>query len=252
MKCLHHSDYSAISLFHVFCSEQSLKRVGELRIPRVLHCAAIIQSRVYVVGGLRTPGVPLNTIEVFDLRDLCMDAGQIRIPSYARFGASCAHFRKRLWIVGGIAKIESSFHLLSEIWVLDPNQRKWFKSKFPVPIAYASIAAVDADTLLVVGGRSVSLSGELQPSDKVWMYSHHSRRWAQLTSASLRKPRCNACLLVADRQLYLLGGCSENDVDHLRGTSAEVLDLREPGRGWQSIERLPVPICGHTVARMSL
>lgn len=218
-------------------------------MPRVLHCAAALGRKLYVVGGLRTPGVPLNTIEVFDLHDLCLDAGQLRLPSYARFGASCAEFRRRLWIIGGIAKIDSAFHLLSEIWVLDAARRKWFKSRFPVPIAYASMVSVDGDTLYVVGGRCVSLSGQLQPSEKVWAYSQQTRRWTQL--ASLKQPRCNGCLLSVQRRLYLLGGCSENDVEHLRGTLAECYDLAEPAKGWQPLERLPVPICGNTVARIT-
>ena len=227
-----------------------LQTLLSLRTPRVQHSAVVAGDRLYVICGCEATNRPVNTVECIHLMSTSRSE-LIKLPTFGRFGQSAVYFRSRLWIVGGIAKIDNNFHLLSEIWVLDvANTNKWIKSKFPVPIAFAGICAVNEEFIYVVGGRCVGLTGKLQPSEKVWCYSAATRRWQQI--ASLNQPRCNCCCVPVGDQIYAFGGSLENDAEHLRGQTGEFYELRNANQGWQMLSKnLPASIAGQSVTKIS-
>lgn len=233
-------------------NSRQLQRVLTLRTPRVQHSAVVAGDRLYVICGCKATNRPVNTVECIHLMSATRPE-LISLPkkTFGRFGQSAVYFRSRLWIIGGIAKIDNNFHLLSEIWVLDvQNRNKWIKSKFPVPIAFAGICSVKEEFIYVVGGRCVGLNGKLQPSEKVWCYSAASRRWQQV--ASLNQPRCNCCCVSVGERIYAFGGSPENDPEHLRGQSGEFYEPRNANQGWRMLNKnLPASISGQSVTKIS-
>lgn len=132
-------------IFRFQLSNRKIILISSLKQPRIQHSSIVVNDRLYVVCGCKTLNVPVNTIECIHLmssKPSNLKSELLKLPSYGRFGTAVAYFRSRLWIIGGIAKIDNNFHLLSEIWILDlkdAENPKWIKSKFPVPIAFAGI-----------------------------------------------------------------------------------------------------------------
>ena len=238
-------------------NKRKIQLIFNLKIARIQHSCVVTGDRLYVICGCKSLNVPVNNVECVHLmsggKSFKLKSELIKLPTYGRFGQSSIYFRNRLWIIGGIAKIDNNFHLLSEIWILDvQNTNKWIKSKFPVPIAYAGICSVNEEFIYVVGGRCVGLNGKLQPSEKVWCFNVQTKRWQQI--ASLNQARCNCCCVLLDNNklIYAFGGSLENDTEHLRGQTCEFYELNNPNEGWKMLNKnLPVSISGQSVVNVS-
>jgi N-acetylneuraminic acid mutarotase len=120
-----------------------------------------------------------------------------------------------------------------EVHAYDPARDRWRDlPRYPVPIAYAGTASAGRD-LLVAGGwtgtEPVLRCYRLRPGAEA--------RWERLPD--LPGPRVFSAAAVVDSTLYLIAGAADFAMTGGPFADAIRLDLRRPGRGWQSCAPLP-------------
>ncbi|RWS01526.1 ring canal kelch-like protein, partial [Dinothrombium tinctorium] len=165
----------------------SLKQLRDLCEARVLHASAVVNNKLYLIGGKTSPNNVTNTVECYEKTEWTLVKTGMNVP---RFGSACIAVKNRLYVIGGITKTNGSYQLLNDIKVFNPQTNTWLrmKSKLPMGIAFAS-AVFHSDNIYVIGGRILSSSNTLKMSDKVFRFSPFGKKWEEI--CPLKKARCN-------------------------------------------------------------
>lgn len=134
--------------------------VGKLTAPRSSNVSAVIDDKVYLIGGWNsTPKFPkdydgtfLSHIDVFDLKTEKVSVAPFGMPKPLRRAFTGLSYNGKIVLVGGLGEGASHFELISKITLLDPVTGE--VTELPeLPFAtFAPAAEVIGNELFVFGG----------------------------------------------------------------------------------------------------
>jgi N-acetylneuraminic acid mutarotase len=168
--------------------------------PRRAFTAAVLEDRVYAVGGWNAEANQLSTVESSDVTARKWVAG----PSlqHARSQHAMVVADNALWVIGGWSQSEG---LIAHVESLPSNRAVWgVATMLPTPRREPA-AAVLGREIYVVGGFNGASDAETDAYlDTVEAYGLDTRRWER--RAPLRSPRRGLALLTDKTFLYAIGG----------------------------------------------
>jgi N-acetylneuraminic acid mutarotase len=184
--------------------------------PRSSHAAAVIGSRVYVVGGWELrgnqPSVWHDTALQIDLASERPQWREIPKPPFRRRALALGECQGKLYALGGM---EEAGATTTSVFVLDVATGKWT----PGP-------SLPGEGLQGFGGAAATCAGRLYAttySGRVSRLSADGTRWEE--AAHLRRPRFFHQLLCShDSSLIALGGANMEEGKNL---SVEIIPLNE-------------------------
>lgn len=191
---------------------------------------AVVNNRLYVIGGQQTPAstTALRTVFYLDLTDpdsaqgwqTAVD-GQSRpsmIPGEGRMLATAGVLNGRIYLVGGCSLApgtgaDAVRTYLDEVLVFDPARGEWSDAAaaLPTPLAGAvSPAPAREGTLMVIGGDDGSRYG-MPPADhpgqsrSILLYEPKRQVWERST-LELDQGIATAPGVVLDESVYIISG----------------------------------------------
>ncbi len=121
------------------------------------HGAAVIDGKIYVVGGRRTiidgnGGVTIENLAVLEVYDPETDTWTTRAPMpSAQGGLAAVAYSGKLYVFGG-EEFSPQHKVFSNAWVYDPKGDRWAAlPELPTP-RHGLAAAVVAGKIYVFGG----------------------------------------------------------------------------------------------------
>ena len=189
--------------------------------PRAEVASALVDGRIYVVGGFTEDGKSSNVVEVYDPKsdtwtDIEPMPERLDHPMAAGAGG-------KLFVIGGWRVFgEQASDAVHEY---DPATGRWrSRANLPLPRA-AGGAASDGATLYVIGG--------IGPEPETgFAYDVATDTWQRL--APMTAPREHLAVVVANRKVYAIGGRWSD-----RGNVATVEEYDPPTDTWRA--RSPMP-----------
>ena len=162
-------------------------------VPRAAAAAAIAGGKVYIVGGVRRPGVLARAAFAFDLRRRRWSTVPGPTPRAPR---RCVVGRKVYAVAGRLGGIDTN---QTTVESLTPGARSW-RRVTPIPEARGGTGAA------VAAGRLISVGGEAPPGTiaSVFAYAPASRRWERLPN--LPTPRHGLAVVAVGRRVFVIGG----------------------------------------------
>lgn len=120
--------------------------LAEKPTPVSLAQAVVLAERIYVPGGMRADGSPIDTLEVYNPR---LDGWERKAPLPApRAGYALAEAEGRLYLFGGW----DGTRFTADVFAYDPVEDRWSRrTAMPQPAGYASAVEI-AGRVYIVGG----------------------------------------------------------------------------------------------------
>jgi N-acetylneuraminic acid mutarotase len=168
--------------------------------PRRALTAAVLEDRIYAVGGWNGDATQLSTVETSDLTARKWGPG----PSlqHARSQHAMVVVDNTLWVMGGWSQTEG---LIPQVESLASKQSVWSTvTRLPTPRREPA-AAVLGRQIYVVGGFNGASDAETDAYlATVEAYGLDTKKWER--RAPLRSPRRGLALLTDSTYLYAIGG----------------------------------------------
>jgi len=203
---------------------------------RVYFDAAVLNGKIYAVGGYKNPTTFAPNIEVFDPAKNSWSI-ETQLPQ-PRGAASVEAIDGKLYIFGGVKGIGANH--VADVDTYDPEDGSW-DSKAPMmtPNAYRQTVVLN-NKVYAIGGTT---TGKLF-SDDVEEYDLVTNRWTK--KAPLNKARSYFSSAVVDGKIYVFGGVTNTEYRGIRS-----VEMYDPAiDSWTEVGELPVQ-CGFTGAVVS-
>jgi N-acetylneuraminic acid mutarotase len=194
--------------------------------------AAVLDERIYIIGGTQAGRNGLKMVEVFDTAH---ENWIENIPdiNYARINAAAVVFDGKIFLFGGKSRNE----FISQVEVYDPVSNVW-SSATDMPAPREGLCAVVVDSCIwIIGGRSANQ----ERLHTIERYYPRSNSWDTL-SYCLHTGRVGAVAGIYNNELYVFGG---HFVEPLSSYEKFV-----PGKGWQIAGEM-LYACGSAAAVFS-
>jgi hypothetical protein len=172
------------------------KTLSPMSCPRAAHCAVIIGTFVYVIGGFGEDEV-YDTGERYNI--LTDEWTPIQAMSEGRFFAAGANLRGRVFIAGGYQP---------ELWIAysscelyNPETDQWDSLiSMPIPRAACGVVQVEDDIFLFGGEKDDALHAKL---DSVVCYNGNENRWKEVTAMPAARSCLQTCVLNLPRSVLI-------------------------------------------------
>ena len=110
---------------------------GKLNIPRSEITSAVLNGKIYVIGGLNAAGKNIASVEVYDLgTDKWSNTTIAPLPE-TRDHAAAAAYNGKLYVVGGYDNMRNPSN---KLFIYDLATNKWQEGK-PMPTARGALTA---------------------------------------------------------------------------------------------------------------
>ncbi|XP_064483280.1 alpha-scruin-like isoform X2 [Ornithodoros turicata] len=225
--------------------EGEWRNAAPMNQSRGYHAVAVLEDRIYAVGGVDTTGF-LSSVEWYSADDDTWTILEKELYK-GRMGMAAAAFKGNLWVVGGIVQITPQ-HTCATAYVeiYNPKQKQWTyaASYLSTPRACATLLNVDDTELYCFGGIFYDPSNatrRLITCNDIAAYVDAHTAWKKV--ATMPEPRHNAHLLRFKDRTFLVGGQSmESPSKQL--TSIVVDDGKFK---WKSVGVVPLPISAYGI-----
>ncbi|MDE0555710.1 MAG: hypothetical protein OXI24_15930 [Candidatus Poribacteria bacterium] len=186
----------------------SWKRVADMPTPRASARAAVVDGKIYVVGGffaidrLRVNTKILKIVEVYDPQADTWERKQDM--SQPRFLFGIGVVKRKIYVIGGANFFENPWRL-DHVEVYDPDTNSWRK-RANLSMRRDGFETVVVDgSIYVIGGRGwpiVNQSGPILTAIEV--YEPRINRWSK--KSDLPNHRHGFSTVVVGGNVYLIGG----------------------------------------------
>jgi N-acetylneuraminic acid mutarotase len=186
-------------------------------------------GRIYVLGGMTSQNVVVNTVDVYDPTSNTWSA-VAPMPIAVAEGATVSGTNGLIYVIGGY---DDNYNQLHTVQVYNPTSNSW-STAAPLPTTrFAPAAVVGPDgSIYVFGGDNT----QSVPLNTVDVYDPASNTWS--SAAPMPTARCElAAALGDDGRIYVSGGLGGNS---LPTNTVEVYDSRS--NTWSTAASLPCAI----------
>lgn len=208
--------------------------------------AALLDERIYVVGGLNGVGGVVSTVDVYDPAS---DSWSTAAPlPEARHHAAVAVAGGRIFVFGGVSSnYLDPIAIERDVFMYDPGSNSWTQ-RASMPTARLASAAV------TVGGKIHVVGGEANDFEALTtheVYDPELDSWS--TAAAMPTAREHVAAAAIDSVIYITGGraAQVTSLDPPVGTTVqmdvlEAYDVRTAS--WTTLEPMPSERAGLAVA----
>lgn len=194
--------------------------------------AALIDGKIYVVGGLDGYGRTLRSMEIYDIETDTWSNGP-SMPE-ARHHPAVTTDGEKLYVVGGLMGI--NFRPVDTAYVFDPATSRWSELGRLNDFRGGATAGYLDGRLHVTGG--VDQAG---PTGSTEVYDSEEGKW--ISAESLPVPREHLASAVHDGSWYVAAGRTRFPDGNLGA-----LDAFGPDGAWTSLADVPTPRSGFGMA----
>lgn len=171
--------------------------------PRTYPCAAVVDGKIYVIGGYVTVGVP-GTVDAVEVYNPANDTWQTPTTTGTytpRGGASASVVGSKIYVIGGQ---DNSGTAVNTVEVFDTKTNTW--SKPTVAGAFTArhrhVAGVIFDKLIVVAGGQGASSYDVS----LQVFDTETNSWSTPQVTGTFTFRRAASSVVVNNKLYVFGG----------------------------------------------
>ncbi|UCH15585.1 MAG: T9SS type A sorting domain-containing protein [Bacteroidales bacterium] len=187
-----------ISHFSFIVAQGPFIEKASMPTARLSMGTAVVDGKIYVIGGTKTETSPLNVVEVYDPVTDIWDTKTPMPTARGVFG--CTVVDGKIYTIGGGVVGSST---LSIVEVYDPVTDSW-DTKTPMPTARVSVAACTVNGKIYVIGGSLNNSSILEGISKVEEYDPETNSWTTKTDKPTPGWGLSACVL--EGKIYVTGG----------------------------------------------
>ena len=182
----------------------SWQRLADMPTPRLYAGAAVMDGKIYVVGGYRVIDRRMKTLKVVEVYDPQTDTWErkqdMSIPR-RQFGIGVV--AGKIYAIGG-ENLFADPSLLDHVEVYDPVSDTWVKrAELPSRRDEVKVAVVQ-DTIYVIGGFGWPPVGLGAVLATIEAYHPKTNRWRE--KSDMPNLRTDFSTVVVDDKIYLIGG----------------------------------------------
>ncbi len=213
------------------------KTRSPLPAPRQEVASALLDGRIYILGGLGSGGG--RRVEVYDIASDAWSRGP-DLPRGHHHGSAAA-LGGRIYSIGGFALAGIVFSTpMDEVWSLEPGSGQWLeRARLPRP--RGSLVS------LALGGRIYAIGGRdaFDSFSDVDIYDPVSDEWT--SGPPLPAAVDHLAAAVWEGKIYAVGGRLTRNAAFLSNSAA--LHVFDPDEGsWTRLSPMPTPRSGHAAA----
>ncbi len=196
------------------------ERLADLPQGRAGMAAAVVEGRMYVMGGQTAAGVSADTL----MFDLTLNTWETRtsLPEAVR-DVQAVVLGERMYLAGGL---RADGQVSAALWVYDPRADVWTQAA-PLPEGRSAAAAAALDGRLYLFG---GWDGQ-RARDTVWVYDPAQDRWAE--GGRLPLAVWGAAALPVEGRVMVMGGWGE------QGLSTRQWLYAPQRQAWEERSALP-------------
>ncbi|CAF4595487.1 unnamed protein product [Rotaria sp. Silwood1] len=176
---------------------------------RVYFGCAVLNNKIWVVGGLGIDGKPIRSVEYYDPEtNIWTLAKHLRSP---RLGCSVSSFHNKLFIIGGYGTTKSK-PTLSNVIVYDSEKKTWLKKQSLSIARCHGQMITNSYSLYAIGGCTELEKNDDNEIDNRKMlslnlldkYDVHQDKW--ITLDHMTQARHDLCAEIIDNRIFVLYG----------------------------------------------
>ena len=186
--------------------------IAAMPMPQVEAGAALLDGKVYVIGGWANEAAPFGDVQIYDIAANAWSAGVLLPQPVHHHGAVTV--AGKIYAIGGFGKRFSEREPLDTIYIFDPQTQKWTNgAPMPAPRG-AGVAAAIGTTIYYAGGERRRAPGGpppkpgshavYEPIADLLAYDTLKNTWTVL--APMKVARDHAVGGALDGKLYVVGG----------------------------------------------
>ena len=225
-----------LSQFSISLAQGPLTEKAPMPSERSALCTAVLDGKIYAIGGLRNEEAVLSVVEVYDPATDSWDT-ELRTPMpTARCVIDCAVVDGKIYVFGGSNTGGPS--ILSTVEVYDPATDTWnTKTPLPTPRSDVAVEAINGK-IYVIGGskRTGSLWAGLNTVEE---YDPVADTWA--TKSNMPTARWSLGTCVVDGKIYAIGGNIQYP------TISSAVEVYDPATDTWSV-KAPMPTARYSLA----
>ncbi|XP_067643211.1 kelch-like protein 5 isoform X2 [Eurosta solidaginis] len=169
---------------------KAFKRLPAMNLPRCAHCVAILNEKIYAIGGYSRIFLALGSVEMFSVSNGWKSVSYMITP---RYDACAVAFNHKIYVMGGYNE-----SYLKSVECYDPITNCWTQCADMNETHSKASATVHNGQIFVLGGSSSTLE----------RYDPKINKWTEICCFSK-----GAYLTVSvDKQLWAVGGVYSNCV----------------------------------------
>ncbi|XP_067643206.1 kelch-like protein 5 isoform X1 [Eurosta solidaginis] len=169
------------------------KQLPSMNLPRSSHCVAILNEKIYAIGGCSAKGVTLRSVEMYSVLNGWKSVSNMITP---RYDACAVAFNHKIYVMGGNNESD-----LKSVECYDPIKNCWTQCADMNEIHNFANGTVHNGQIFVLGGDKCSA---------VERYDPQINKWTKI--CCLSKYSYQNCSISVDNQLWAVGCGGSNCV----------------------------------------
>nr|XP_023700989.1 kelch-like protein 34 [Paramormyrops kingsleyae] len=204
---------------------------------RAQFSCCVVNGVIYAIGGRRENGVPLDSVEAYDMRVGCWR--QVAVLPCGMYGQACVAYQHNIYISGGI---HSERHQSSkDMHRLDLCGPQWKKC------AAMSIAR-SGHQMAALGTKLYVFLGMYELFSDIECFDPDHNEWSRLRP--MPSDRFSYGLAPLEGAALLVGGRKWRDGQEV--ATANIIEYIPESDSWREVSRLPRPLSGTQCTLMLL